>query len=100
MDASLKCQLQTFGQPYLRLGPFKIEEKSKTPFMIIFHDFLSEAETSVLTSIDKDRLARSEMADPTMSKSKIRTSKQVCVGLGCVGKRMVCCHFTEYLMSI
>ena len=94
LDAALKCQLQNFGQPYLRLGPFKIEEKSKNPFMVIFHDFLSEAETTLMTDIDKDRLKRSMMADPTVKQSKIRTSKQVCVILKCCS--FVCCHFTNY----
>ena len=76
-DAAFKCRLQNFGKAYLRLGPFKIEEKSKYPFMVVLHDFLSEAETSSLTMIDNERLQRSQMADPTQKQSKVRTSKQV-----------------------
>ena len=77
VDAAFKCRLQNFGQAYLRLGPFKIEEKSKYPFMVVLHDFLSEAETSSLTMIDNERLQRSQMADKDNKQSKIRTSKQV-----------------------
>lgn len=45
MDIGLKCHLLHHNDPYLRLGPFKLEVRNKNPFLVIFKDFLSHRET-------------------------------------------------------
>ena len=80
-NSHLKCHHLNLGNPYMRLGPFKMEEKSDKPFLVIFHDFLSKRETSTMTSMKSDKLFRSQLADlrEKKKKSKIRTSKQIWV---------------------
>ena len=36
MDIKMKCQYLHYYNPYLRLGPFKMETKSHAPFVAIF----------------------------------------------------------------
>ena len=36
MDIKMKCQYLHYFNPYLRLGPFKMETKSHAPFVAIF----------------------------------------------------------------
>ncbi len=51
------------GDPFLRLGPFKIEVVSSSPFIALFHDFLSESEISFLIEYSKPRLSRQRVED-------------------------------------
>ena len=66
---------------YLKLGPFKLEEKNVSPFLGIFHDFFSNKEMSAFISYAQPRLERSthfskgKKAD-TYGTSLKRTSKQ------------------------
>ena len=44
LDARLHCRFLYRGDPYLRLAPFKMEERSEQPFVVAFHDFMSDSE--------------------------------------------------------
>ena len=46
--------------PYLRLGPFKVEEKNFAPFVGLFHDFMYENESRSYRNAVKDHLFRSQ----------------------------------------
>ena len=45
LDANLKCRYQHHSDFYLKLGPFKLEEISKEPIVIMFHGFLADKES-------------------------------------------------------
>lgn len=40
MDKDIKCYYVHYWDPYLRLGPFKLEPMSLMPFISVFHDFM------------------------------------------------------------
>ena len=66
---------------YLKLGPFKLEEKNVSPFLCIFHDFFSNKEMSAFISYAQPRLERSThfskgKKSDTYGTSLKRTSKQ------------------------
>ena len=42
--------------PYLRIGPFKIEELNEEPIVLIFHDFLTNVETYEIISRASSKL--------------------------------------------
>ena len=44
LDARLRCRFFHRGDPYLRLAPFKMEERSEQPFVVALHDFMSDSE--------------------------------------------------------
>ena len=43
-DKSLKCYYLNHGDPFIKLGPFKLEEKNEDPFVVLFKDFISSEE--------------------------------------------------------
>ena len=46
------------NNPFLKLGPFKEERNSHTPYSVIFHDILSEMEISFLINKSKGNLTK------------------------------------------
>ncbi len=42
IDSKFSCRYQHHSDPYLRLAPFKVEEINETPFIVVFHDIISE----------------------------------------------------------
>lgn len=46
--------------PYLRIGPFKIEELNEEPIVLMFHDFLSNVETNEIISRASSKLFMSQ----------------------------------------
>ena len=61
IDHKLKCRLQHHNVPYLKLGPFKIEELNQDPFIISFKDFLYHEEIETLKSLAADNLKLSQV---------------------------------------
>ena len=59
-----QCQLLHHGDPYLKLGPFKVEISSQSPLVMVFHDFFSEAEMQFLVEHSRPNLSRRRYADP------------------------------------
>ena len=46
--------------PYLRIGPFKIEELNEEPIVLMFHDFLPNVETDEIISRATTKLFMSQ----------------------------------------
>ena len=73
--------------PYLKLGPFKTETKSKAPYLAIFRDFLHEREINEFIDYAQPKLERSthlkfkgsSKGDDSFGSSRSRTSKQTWV---------------------
>ena len=52
-----RCAYLHHADPYLRLGPFKIEIFLASPFRSIFHDILTEKEMDYLIDYSSPRLS-------------------------------------------
>ena len=55
----LNCRFLHHSDPYLKLGPFKEEQKSERPYAVIFHDILSDLEMDYLVNTSRPNLSRS-----------------------------------------
>ena len=44
MDRGLKCFYLHYFDPYLQLGPFKLEPRNEKPYLAIFRDFFYDDE--------------------------------------------------------
>lgn len=53
-----KCVLIHHSDPYLKLGPFKLEEYVHKPYRTVFRDFLSEKEIEHMITISVPNLSR------------------------------------------
>jgi prolyl 4-hydroxylase len=53
-----KCGYLHHFDPYLRLGPFKVEVILRSPYLSILHDVLTEAEINWMLDYSKPRLSR------------------------------------------
>ena len=58
-DSHLFCKHIHYQDPYLKLGPFKFEEKNSKPFVGIFHDFMSDTEIDAYINYANNKLERS-----------------------------------------
>lgn len=82
-DISLTCQWLHYENPYLKLGPFKQELKSSTPFVAIFRDFMSDREVEAFKTVAEDKMERSKHSGNVKKNGgegisdKRRTSKQI-----------------------
>ena len=54
----VNCRLLHHRDPYLKLGPFKEEQKSERPYAVVFHDILSEIEMNYLVEESRPNLSR------------------------------------------
>ena len=61
----LRCRHLHHANPYLRVGPFKEEQTSAIPYVVIFHDILSEHDISVLTQESQPKLSKARTFDST-----------------------------------
>ena len=52
-----RCTYLHHSNPYLKLGPFKIEMFMSSPLRLIFHDILSEREIDFLIEYSTPRLS-------------------------------------------
>ena len=56
----MTCHYLHFKDPFLKLGPFKLEEVNYGPFVAIFHDFFHDREMEAFVAFAADgRLRRS-----------------------------------------
>ena len=80
MSANLRCRLQHHSDPWLRIGPLKMEEMSDFPFVVVFRNFLTPNEADYMTSLASDKLERSKMGTTSPKVKRVtgnqRTSKQ------------------------
>ena len=61
----VNCRLLHHRNPYLRLGPFKEEQKSERPYAVVFHDILSEIEMNYLVEESRPNLSRERYGSST-----------------------------------
>ena len=57
--AQLTCKYVTNNMPFLKLAPFKIEEINLKPYIVIYHQVLSDSEIKVLRKMSLPRVSRS-----------------------------------------
>ena len=73
--AKLKCLNLDHQDPYLRLGPFKLDIQKKQPFVGVFRNILYDSEMEHYKDYARDKLFRSSV--DTKKKVQVsRTSKQ------------------------
>ena len=78
----IKCLHHHSNNPYLRLGPFKLEDQSHDPYITVFRDFFSDHEMLHYKKYARSRLRRSEYGGKTFGDQQsskqgvLRTSKQ------------------------
>jgi len=58
-----KCRLLHQDDPYLKLGPFKMEVASNTPFIMVVHELLTDEDTEYLVNWATPKLSRSRNLD-------------------------------------
>ena len=80
MIMNLKCRFLNHLKPYLKIGPFAIEELNFNPAVVLFHKFLSRKETSYIEGSGKIKMKRSRIfrnrASMKSRASIKRTSKE------------------------
>ncbi|XP_046639382.1 prolyl 4-hydroxylase subunit alpha-1-like [Daphnia pulicaria] len=81
LKGRLKCRQISHTHPYFILRPLKLEEHSLVPYIAVFHDFMSDAETEIFKSLAMaERLERSAHGSKRPGQGGVtsdkRTSKQ------------------------
>ena len=80
LKGRLKCRQISHTHPYFILRPLKLEEHSLVPYIAVFHDFMSDAETEIFKSLAVERLERSAHGSKRSGQGGVtsdkRTSKQ------------------------
>lgn len=56
--SKLKCRYQSTNSPFLRIAPFKLEEASLKPYIVIYHDVMQDNEIELLKKMAKPRFRR------------------------------------------
>ncbi|KAG8176761.1 hypothetical protein JTE90_003392 [Oedothorax gibbosus] len=82
-ESKLKCRLDDRGRhPYLLLRPLKVEERGLRPYVVQFHDLLTDGQTDMLRQIAEPKLSRSMVQAEHGSEvvSVSRTSQNAWVG--------------------
>ncbi|XP_062540675.1 prolyl 4-hydroxylase subunit alpha-1-like [Armigeres subalbatus] len=76
--SKLRCRYVSNGLAFLKIAPFKLEEVNLDPYIVLFHDVLSDGEIEKLKDLAKPRLARATIANHDTGKSEssnLRISK-------------------------
>lgn len=55
--APLRCKYVTNNVPFLRLAPLKLEEAHLEPYIVIYHDVISDDEIATIQSMAKPRVS-------------------------------------------
>ncbi|XP_022906186.2 prolyl 4-hydroxylase subunit alpha-1 [Onthophagus taurus] len=56
--AELKCRYITNNNPYLKIGPFKVEEAYTDPKIVVFHDVMYDSEIETIKRLAHPRFRR------------------------------------------
>ncbi|XP_067617139.1 prolyl 4-hydroxylase subunit alpha-1-like isoform X2 [Eurosta solidaginis] len=76
--SKLYCVFNTTTTPYLKLAPLKMEIISLDPYIVVYHDVMSDEEITTLQNMSRPILRRATVYNEEMQKSKVvpgRTSK-------------------------
>lgn len=55
-QASLRCRLQTNNNPFLKIGPMKVEEVSLNPYIAVYHDLVHDEEIDYIHDAAKPKV--------------------------------------------
>uniref|UniRef100_A0A8D8ZSS4 procollagen-proline 4-dioxygenase n=1 Tax=Cacopsylla melanoneura TaxID=428564 RepID=A0A8D8ZSS4_9HEMI len=58
IKSSLKCYYESYRNPYLKIGPFKMEELYLDPKIIKIHDAIADGEIEELVGFSKEKITR------------------------------------------
>jgi len=78
-DGDMKCFHLHYGDPFLRLAPFKLEHLNREPFVGVFHEFVRHDECEALKKATENKLKRSMHGAKVHVTTAKRTSSQVTV---------------------
>ncbi|XP_041452373.1 prolyl 4-hydroxylase subunit alpha-2-like isoform X2 [Drosophila obscura] len=71
----LHCRYNATTTPFLRLAPLRMEELSLHPYIVVYHNVVSDAEIAELERVAEPLLVRAEFGDMNMNlKYKVRTA--------------------------
>ena len=81
MNLNITCRYQHLQNPYLKIGPFLLEEKNIEPLVVVFHNFMTPQETryfkdSVGRSMRRSKTMKAGESKVTDGLNSIRTSQQ------------------------
>ena len=74
-----RCTYIHHADPYLKLGPFKIEIMMSSPFRSIFHDILTDKEMDYLVDYASPRLSNARvvpLSNQSVSKADLKSGKR------------------------
>lgn len=76
IESTLVCRYAR-SNPYMTLMPLQLEEKSLDPYIVIFHNFLTNVQTDTVIDLAKPKLTTSRHRSPDggFISSMVRTSK-------------------------
>ena len=69
-DGTVKCHFLHQFDPYLKLGPFKLEELWIRPYRIKIHDFLSNEEIEYFINVSKPYLSDARIIEKPVKKAE------------------------------
>ena len=72
---SFQCRFLHHRDPYLMLGPLKEEQKASTPYLVIFHDILTEPEMIYLKELSRPNLSQNRTYDNVSGASNFHDFK-------------------------
>ena len=70
INMNLTCRFHHHQNPYLKVGPFLLEEKNYKPMVVLFHSFMSKHETKYFKETGGNQMKRSQL-DFTVGTDKI-----------------------------
>ena len=66
----LKCNIVHHSDPYVKLGPFKMEFASRSPHIVVFHEIMTEEDINHFVEFATPQLSRSRENEPDANYSK------------------------------
>uniref|UniRef100_A0A2M4DKV4 Putative prolyl 4-hydroxylase subunit alpha-2 n=1 Tax=Anopheles darlingi TaxID=43151 RepID=A0A2M4DKV4_ANODA len=73
--AKLRCRYVSNRVPFLKIAPLKLEEVSLDPFIVVYHQVISDNEIKTIIEISRNSLKRSRVGDSKKQEvTKARTS--------------------------
>lgn len=57
----LRCRYVTNNEPFLLIGPFKMEEIHKDPWIVLYHDAMYNREINLIKKMAQTRLQRAKL---------------------------------------
>ena len=68
VNINLACNLGNHQNPYVKLGPFLVEEKNHRPLVVLYHNILHENEIHHFKKSGRKRMARSRIRTRDVSR--------------------------------